>query len=189
MVDFAEEPPELQKLIDIVLDYNMGEIERELAKKPFMISFGDDLGAQTALPISPAKWRKYLKPCFARMYGRCRDAGSYVYMHTDGHILPIIKDLIDCGVNVVNPQIRANGVEGLARECKGKICMNLDLDRQMFPFCSPSDIDTHVREVVEKLGSPEGGLWLSAECGPDVPLANIDAICAAVERYRGMYSG
>jgi len=44
---------------------------------------------------------------------RCREAGSLVFMHTDGHILPIIKDLIDCGVNCVNPQIRANGLDGL----------------------------------------------------------------------------
>ena len=42
-------------------------------------------------------------------------AGIAVYMHTDGHIVPIIRDLIECGVNVLNPQIRANGLENLAR--------------------------------------------------------------------------
>ena len=42
-------------------------------------------------------------------------------------------------------------------------------------------------EAVEKLGSPEGGLWLIAECGPDVPLENIEAICCALEKYRGYY--
>jgi hypothetical protein len=65
--------------------------------------------------------------------------------------------------------------------------VNLDLDRQLFPFCTPEDIDAHVREAVEKLGSPEGGLWLLAECGPDVPLANIEAICQALEKYRGYF--
>jgi len=108
-------------------------------------------------------------------------------MHTDGHIIPIIRDLIDCGVSVVNPQIRANGLDNLVRECKGKVCVSLDLDRQMFPFCSPADIDAHIREAVEKLGAPEGGLWLTAECGPDVPLDNIEAICQALETYRGHY--
>jgi hypothetical protein len=122
------------------------------------------------------------------MYGMCHDAGSKVYMHTDGHIVPIITDLIDCGVNVVNPQIRANGLDNLARECKGKICVALDLDRQLFPFCDPSDIDGHVRESVEVLGMPEGGLWLHAECGPDVPPATIEAICVALEKYRSYFS-
>ncbi|NSW57347.1 MAG: hypothetical protein HPY44_15130 [Armatimonadetes bacterium] len=188
MIDFAEEPPELQKLIDIVLEYNLAETRKRLADKPAMLYFGDDLGLQDALPISPEKWRRYLKPCYAAIYGLCREAGTKVYMHTDGHIVPIIKDLIECGVNVLNPQVGANGLDNLVRECKGKVCVNLDLDRQKFPFWKPAEIDAHVRECVERLGAPEGGLWLLAECAPDVPLENIEAICNALERYRSYYS-
>ncbi len=187
MVDFAEEPPELQMLIDIVLEYNLGETRAMLEDPPEIAYFGDDLGLQDRLPISPAKWRKYMKPCFAAIYGLCHEAGTSVYMHTDGHIVPIIKDLIDCGVNVLNPQVGANGLDQLVEECKGKVCVNLDLDRQMFPFCTPADIDAHVRECVEKLGTPQGGLWLTAECGPDVPLENIEAICQALEKYRAYF--
>jgi hypothetical protein len=188
MVDFAEEPPELAMLIDIVRDYNLGEIRRWMENPPRLAYFGDDLGMQHALPISPQKWRKYLKPCYAAFYALAHEAGASVYMHTDGHVVPIIGDLIDCGVNVLNPQIRANGLGNLVRECKGKVCVALDLDRQLFPFCSPDDIDTHVREAVEALGAPEGGLWLHAECGPDVPVENIEAICQALERYRTHFS-
>jgi len=188
MVDFAEDAPELQILIDKVLEYNCGEIARMLRNPPAMMHFGDDLGMQDRLAIGEHKWRRYLKPCYMRMYGMCHDAGANVYMHTDGHIVPIIKDLIECGVNVLNPQIRANGLDNLVRECKGKVCVNLDLDRQLFPFCKPEDLDAHVREAVEKLGSPAGGLWLSAECGADVPLENIEAICVALEKYRGYYA-
>jgi len=68
------------------------------------------------------------------------------------------------------------------------VCVDLDLDRQMFPFGTPADIDAHVREAVETLGAPEGGLWLKAEVGPDVPLENVEAICQALETYRGYYS-
>ncbi len=190
MLDFAEEPPELQMLIDVVLEYNMRQVRIMLEEKKGeeILWFGDDLGTQHALPISPEKWRKYLKPCYARIYGLCRERGHYVYMHTDGCIHEIIPDLIDCGVNVVNAQFRANGLDNLVRVCKGKVCLDLDLDRQMFPFCSPDEIDAHVREVVEALGSPEGGLWLDAECGPDVPLENIEAICTTLERYRSYFN-
>ena len=153
-----------------------------------MVYFGDDLGMQHGLAVGEHKWRKYLKPCYQRMYGMCHDAGANVYMHTDGHIIPILKDLIECGVNVVNPQIRANGLDRLVEACKGKVCVNLDLDRQLFPFCTPDEIDAHVREAVEKLGAPDGGLWISAEVGPDVPLANIEALCTALERYRGYFA-
>ncbi len=188
MVDFAEEPPELQMLIDIVLDYNLGETRAMLEDPPQLAHFGDDLGLQRTLAISPAKWRKYMKPCFAAIYGLCHEVGTSVYMHTDGHIVPIIKDLVDCGVNVVTAQIRANRLDWLTEECKGKVCVNLDLDRQMFPFCTPADLDAHVRECVEKLGAPRGGLWLAAECGPDVPLENIEAICQTLEKYRSYFN-
>ena len=105
-------------------------------------------------------------------------------MHTDGHTMPVVMDLVECGVNVINLQIRANGLGRIAQVCRGKVCVDLDLDRQLFPFCSPDDIDAHVRDAVEALALPEGGLWLSASCGPDVPLETIEAICVAFEKYQ-----
>ncbi len=188
MIDFAEEPPELQMMIDVVCNYNLRQVRLRLDElrgmRGELVCFGDDLGMQQSLPISPEKWRKYLKPCFARIYGLVRGAGHHVYMHTDGHILEIIPDLIETGVEVINPQVRANGLDRLREACFGKVCVNLDLDRQMFPFCRPADIHAHVREAVAKLGSPKGGVWLSAEIAPDVPLENVEAICAALEKAR-----
>ncbi len=189
MVDFAEEPPELQMLIDVVLAYNLRQVDLQLAKAEpgRLMHFGDDLGTQKALPISPAKWRRYLKPCYQAIYGKCHAAGHPVYMHTDGCIWEIIPDLLDCGVNVLNPQIRANGLDNLVRTCKGKVCVDLDLDRQLFPFATPVQIDRHIGECVEALGSREGGLWLTAEIDDGVSLENIDAICRALDRHRGRF--
>jgi len=190
MVDFAEQPPQLQALIDKVLAYNVRQMRNLLAQQTEagrILGFGDDLGMQHALPISPAAWRKYLKGCYAKLYGMVRQAGHYVYMHSDGHFFEVIPDLIDCGVNVINPQFRANGLGNLAAVCKGKICVDLDLDRQMMPFCSPADLDAHVLEAVEALGSPAGGLWIKGEVGPDVPLENIEALCDALETHRAHF--
>jgi len=186
MVDFAEEPPELKMLIDRVLEYNLRQATNMVkdVQPGQIVGFGDDLGMQHSLPVSPTTWRKYLKPCFKAIYKPFKDAGAYVYMHTDGHIFEIIPDLIDCGVDVVNPQVGANGLDNLARVCKGKVCVDLDLDRQKFPFWTPAEIDAHVRDAVETLWQPEGGLWLKAEIGDDVPLVNVEAICTALENYR-----
>ena len=188
MLDFIEEPPQLHKLIDMVLSYNLAVTQRIVSRKPRLVHFGDDLGMQDRLPISPQHFRKYLKPCYAKIFGMCRDAGAHVYFHSDGHIVEIIGDLIECGVTVINPQIRANGLDALVKECKGKVCVDLDLDRQLFPFCTPKDIDDHVREAVVKLGSKEGGLMLLAEVEPDVPLENIEAICQTLEKYMLYYT-
>jgi hypothetical protein len=61
-----------------------------------------------------------------------------------------------------DPQLRANTLEGIAGAYKGKMCINLDMDRQMFPFCAPEDIMQQVKESVEKLNLPEGGLMIFA---------------------------
>lgn len=181
MIDFVEEPPELHALIKMVLDHNMRLTNKWLELGVEVMHFGDDLGSQRQVMMGPEYFRKYIKPCYARMFGACRKAGAHVYLHSDGHILEIIDDLIDCGVTILNPQLGANGLNGLVEKCKGKVCVDLDLSRQDFPFCPPGEIKEHVREAVAKLGSREGGLMLYAECEPDVPLENIEAICEAFE--------
>jgi hypothetical protein len=191
MMDFAEEPPELQMLIDKVLEYNLRQVRLKIEANPGperIVYFGDDLGMQQSLPVHPEKWRRYLKPCFARIYEPVNEAKQYVYMHTDGHILEIIPDLVECGVSVLNPQVGANGLENLRDRCKGKVCVDLDLNRQMFPFWKPGDIDAHIQEAIEVLGSPEGGLWLKAEIADDVPLENIEAVAASLEKHSTFYN-
>jgi hypothetical protein len=193
MYDFAEEPPELQMMLDVVLEHNMRQGKLLLDRlnqqdEPQIVWFGDDLGTQHALPISPEKWRKYLKPCFKAIYEPFKKAGHYVHMHTDGHINEIIMDLKDCGVDCVNPQSRACGIDELAKICKGKICVNIDLDRQMFPFATPEQIDEHVKHAVTALGSKEGGLWINFEIDDEIPLENVEAVLSSIEKYRLFYS-
>ena len=185
MMDFAEECDELQILIDKVLTYNCRQIEAALPKVTGeVMMFGDDLGMQKGLAIGPAKWRKYLKPCFKKMYDMVHQAGKYVYMHTDGMIYEIMPDLAECVVNMINPQYRANGLDNLVRVCKGKIPINLDLDRQLFPFATPSQLDDHVRECVEALYLPQGGLGINLELNYEVPLNNMAALLDAVRKYK-----
>jgi len=185
MMDVALEEPKLDRLIEIVLNYNLEFVKKLIDAGTEAIYFGDDLGLQKSLPISPEKWRRYIKPCYRKIFGLCRDAGVLAYLHTDGHILEIIPDLIECGVNILNPQFRANTLDGLVRVARGRICLNQDLDRQMMPFASPAELEKHIRDIVDRLNLPEGGLMLLAEIGPDVPLENVEAIADALEEVGG----
>jgi hypothetical protein len=184
MIDFAEECNELSVLIGTVLEYNCRHIAAKLPAVKDIMYFGDDLGMQAGLAIGPEKWRKYLKPCYQRMYAMVRAAGKYVYMHSDGMIYEIMPDLMECGAHMLNPQLGANGLTHLVRVCKGKIPVNLDLDRQLFPFATPSALDDHVRECVEALYLPQGGLGLSIELNYDVPIKNAAALLDAARKYR-----
>lgn len=189
MMDFAEEPEELQILIDKVLGYNMRQMELLLKNhKAKMIFFGDDLGMQKGLAMGPVKWRKYMKPCYAKLYKLCKDDGRLIYMHTDGCIWEIMPDLVDAGVDIINPQYRANGLDNLVRVCKGKIPICLDLDRQLFPFGTPADMVNHVKECITSLYLPEGGLAINCELGHDVSLDNMKALLDTLYEYR-FYKG
>jgi uroporphyrinogen-III decarboxylase len=185
MIDFAEEPPELQTLIDKVLEYNLIQTEIAVQKNKERVQVqGDDLGIQTGLAIGREKWVKYLKPCFTAIFGKMRWAGKLVFMHTDGCVYEILPDLREAGADMVEVQYRANGLENLARVCKGKIPINLDLDRQYLPFATPQGIEAHIRECVEALYLPEGGLGIFLYLGDDIRLEIIEAALKALDKYR-----
>ena len=189
MMDFLECPDQAAYVLDRITEDQVFRARRYAEAGVDQILCGDDVAMQHKMMMHPNTWREWLKPRWAKVWKAAREAKPdlQIFYHSDGNVSDIIPDLIECGVNVVNPQVRANGLDNLARVCRGKVCVALDLDRQMFPFGTPADIDAHVRETVEALGLPEGGLWLTAECAPDVPLRNIEAICEALERYRGHF--
>ena len=82
-----------------------------------------------------------------------------------------------------------NGLDWIAGTLKGRVCVDLDVDRQSVTrFGSPAQIDALIREEVEKLGSPEGGLMMIYGLYPGVPLENVKALMEAMERYAGYYN-
>ncbi len=188
MIMFAEEEKEIEVLIDKVLTYNKLQIEAIMDRFSEWASFGDDLGMQKGLAIGAKRWRKYLKPCYKEMYGMIKKThpNTLIYMHTDGCIHEIMPDLIECGVDMINPQYRANGIDNLYRVCRKEqiIPINLDLDRQLFPFATRSEIFDHVGECVETLYLPQGGLGINLELNYEIPLENCAAVLDALEHYR-----
>ena len=81
-----------------------------------------------------------------------------------------------------DPQLRANTFDGIEAAYKGKMCIELDLDRQMFPFCTPEEIRQQVAEGIRRIGTPKGGLMISGSIyGANVPLKNIEALCSSLE--------
>ena len=184
MLDIAEERPELQELIGIVEGYWMDVCRRWIDAGADMITFGDDLGLQQALPISPAKWRELIKPSYQRIFSFCRSRGVHVFLHTDGYIVDIVPDLIECGVSQLNPQDLVNGLGNLERLAKGQTCIHLDIDRQsLMVFGTPEEIDAHIHDCVRSLGSKRGGLSMIWFVFPPTPIENIEAGVRAMDRY------
>jgi uroporphyrinogen decarboxylase len=182
MVDIATDDPHLPRLIEMLTEYEMRLIGKWLEMGVDTMGFHTDIGTQHGLMISPAKFRKYIKPMFALIFQTCRAAGSHVCLSSDGNVLEIVDDLIECGISMHDPQLRASTLEGIVSHYKGKVCTTVDMDRQSFPFLTPAEIKDQFRRVMDAMYDPRGGLMISASCwGADVPLRSIAAICEAVE--------
>jgi uroporphyrinogen-III decarboxylase len=92
-------------------------------------------------------------------------------------------------VDSLNLQDLVNGIDWMAEHLKGRVCIDLDIDRQrIVRFGTPAEVDAHIRQAVQKLGSPEGGLSLSHGMYPGVPPENAAALMDAMEKYCDYYS-
>jgi uroporphyrinogen-III decarboxylase len=102
--------------------------------------------------------------------------------------MDIAGDLVSAGVDILNIQDRVNGIERMERELKGKVALEVDVDRQrLLPFGTPREIEAYIKSVVLKLGSRRGGLLFSAEVLHDVPLRNIEALLDSLEKYAELH--
>ena len=112
-----------------------------------------------------------------------------IYMHSDGDIRSLVGDLIDAGVFVFNLQDLVNGIDWIRDNLKGKVAIDLDIDRQKITvFGTPAEIDAHIRNAVATLGDREGGLLLKYGLYPGTPIENVRAVADAMERYAGYFS-
>ena len=110
-------------------------------------------------------------------------------MHSDGDIKTLADDLIDSGVEVINLQDLVNGIDWIADRFRGKICVELDIDRQFITANgTPAQIDSLIREEVERIATPEGGLCMIYGLYPGVPIENVKALMDAMEKYSTYYS-
>ena len=188
MLDLASQPPELERLMDDLLAFNLRWIDKWTALEYDGLHFADDWGGQRALLIRPATWRRLFKPRYAEMFHKVKQAGMHVWFHSDGFINEILPDLAEIGVDVVNSQVAVVGLDWWAKNMRGKIALRTDIDRQrVLPLGSPQQVKEEVQRVFEACGTPRGGIIACGEIGPDVPLENIRAMYEAFREF-GRYS-
>jgi uroporphyrinogen decarboxylase len=190
MADMASGDPRLERLIERIVGYWEATFRPYIEAGIDVLSVADDLGTQTASMVGPAHFRRWLLPAYRRLFEPARRAGAQVAMHHDGYVMDIMDEIIASGVTIVNPQDLVNGVDNLAREAKGRVCIRIDIDRQqVLPHGSPGDVRDLVAQEVRKLGSPQGGLEMVVGIYPPTPLENVEALFTALEAYRTYWVG
>lgn len=184
LFDMVDEDERIEKVLDVVTSFHEELIQRFIALHPDVITIPEDLGMQTGPMISPDLFKQYISPCYDRLIRPIKQAGILVHEHSDGYIMDLTDELIRLGSDVINMQDLVNGIDNIQKHLKGRVSIDLDIDRQNISVHgSPNDCREHVRECVEKLGSKEGGLSLTYQPWPVTPVANMDAIFGAMEEF------
>ncbi len=142
----------------------------------------DDLGTQTGPMISMENYREFYKPHHRRFIDLCDEFGITVMHHDDGAIRAFLPDLIELGIDILNPiQWRCPGMDlaGLKRDFGGHICFHGAIDNQeTLPHGTPEQVRAEVRTCIDTLASDETG-YVLAPCHnlqPVTPIENIIAM-------------
>ncbi|MFO7635123.1 MAG: uroporphyrinogen decarboxylase family protein, partial [Caldilinea sp.] len=181
LADFLLDPELAERLLDIPYRYHLTAAKKLTEMGVDMIWIGDDVGAQRSMLMSPATWRRFFKPRVANFIAELKAINPQVKVayHSDGVIDPIIPDLIEIGLDVLNPiQPACMDPAQLKRQYGSNLCFWGSMDVQhTLPFGTPADVRAEVLNRLETIGK-NGGLIL----GPthhvqiDTPLENFWAM-------------
>jgi uroporphyrinogen decarboxylase len=151
--------------------------------------YGDDFATQNGMMISPEHWRRFLKPTYQRIYGLAKDRGLGVWVHSCGQFRPVIRDMIDIGMDVWEPaqvHLAGNEPEVLKREYGMDLAFDGAVSTQRtLPSGTPDEVRAEVQERIRVLGA--GGGYI---CGGDhsilgdVPIENVLAMLDEARRFR-----
>jgi uroporphyrinogen decarboxylase len=191
MLDLASAPELAAWMIERAADFARHLAEEGLAR--FAVNWlwtGDDVGGQRSMIMSPVMWRERVKPHLRRVVAAGRSRGLWVAFHSCGAIRPIIPDLIEIGVQVLNPiQCNCPGMDPLElkREFGRDLAFMGGVDTQgVLPKGSTDEVQRYTRRLIDGMTADGGGYILAAShtVPPETPLDNIFAMYAAAGRSR-----
>ncbi len=143
---------------------------------------GDDVAGQSSMVMSPATWRELIKPLMAEIFSVGRSHGLWVANHCCGALRPIIPDLVEIGLDVLNPvQAGCPGMDPLElkREFGGVLSFMGGVDTQnLLPFGSASEVRRQTEKLIQGMTAGGGGYILAAShtIPPETPDENIFAL-------------
>ncbi len=188
--DLAQDIPYAEALLDKLLwlyKEMWSQYLKEVGPYVQMVYFTDDIGAQNSMMISPDTFRSLLMPRLKDLIDHIKNLADVKFMyHTDGSVVPVIGDIIEMGVDILNPiQTSAMGMDTYAmKETYGdRLCFHGAIDvQQMLPFSTPEEVRYDVAKRIYDLG--RGGGYILSPChniGADVSPENILALFDAAK--------
>jgi uroporphyrinogen decarboxylase len=138
--------------------------------------------------IAPPMWRRFFAARYRRICDEAHCHGMHVVFHSCGNVAAIIGDLIDAGVDVLDPlQPEAMDLKQVADDFGGRVAFCGGISDQKLAVLSPAKVRDHVRSLIDTLGSRFGNAYLVGPSNvlcPEVPLENLQALFVACHDVR-----
>lgn len=179
------DPNKVDSILDKLHRLRMSEASILCEVGVDVIVDGDDVGMQRGLMMSPSMWRRFLKPRYAELADLCHRRGVFFFFHSDGWIEPIIPDLIEIGVDILNPvQPECMDPSKLKNLYGDKICFEGTVGVQStLPFGTPEDVAQEVKRRIRDLGPTGLILGPTHSIQPDTPTSNILILYRTALKY------
>jgi uroporphyrinogen decarboxylase len=153
-----------------------------------LVFVSDDIATQQSLLLSPSTWERHLQSRMRRWCDLIHAHGLKVFYHTDGAARPLLRPIIDCGIDVLNPiQHVCAGMDmaELKKEFGDRVIFHGGVDNQFaLPRGTPGDVRAEVRDCLRTLGAGRQG-YICASCHniqAGTPVENILAMIETVHR-------
>jgi len=182
LVDMVTSPAFAHELLDRICEVNLDLIEQACEYPIDCVRFGDDWGAQHGLIMGPLLWRTFIKPRMDRMVDLCHARGKTVFLHSDGDIHAVIPDLVEIGLDILNPvQPDVMDIYSIKREFGQDLTFLGGVSVQdLLPNGSPRQVRHEIRRLMREVGA--GGGFIIAPThtlGADIPVENVTAMIDA----------
>lgn len=186
MKDLHTDPEMAETILDKLVDYNCGLADRLLEIGCDGIAVSEDWGNNYSMFISPVLWRRYFKPRYKRLFERAKRRGKLVFFHSDGNITPIVGDLVEMGVDSLNPvQPECMDQIEVKRKYGNKITIDTGVSNQKtLPFGTPEDVRNETLNALRYL-APGGGFvyGTSHYAMYEVPIENVMMLYETCRKY------
>lgn len=190
MMEIALRPNMIHELMEKITEQRIG-LAKEKMKLGFKVHHhGDDLGTQTSTFISRDMFRELILPYLKKLFSVYREEGCHVCLHSCGYIVPFLPDLIEAGVDIIEPVQPCNDLETLKREFGKDLIFWGGIDVQTLPFLSPEETKNMAKDTIHTLGK-EGGMIItpSQHITCEVPIPNIKALVETIMEERSRVLG